>query len=298
MIPEDKERMIDLKDFDFSNVSIKMIGLDLDGTTLSESSKLTEYTKRILEEALARGIEIIIATGRAEVALPEEVLNIKGLRYVATSNGARVIDIIEKKTVYENYIDEKRIPDIHRLLTSRDADIEVFYDGVAYIGRREYDSIVSGENTTRNKEYIMATRKPADNIYDLLLENADRIENINVNYRTLDQKPSMQEALLAIGGVEITSSVPHNNEIGGETTSKGDALRFLMERAGLERDNIMAFGDNPNDLEMIRFAKVGVAMGNAEDIVKEEADIVTLPNYMDGVAFAIESLVFDRPMGK
>ncbi len=273
------------------NYDIKIVGLDLDGTTLSEDSRLTDHTLDVLERTIESGVEVVIATGRAENSLPADIFKIRGLRHVITANGARVIDIIDKKTVYENFIDEAKIPEIHKLLIEKDADIEVFFDGNAYIGRREYDSIVSGENKTRRREYIMESRTPVDDIYTLLYENKDRIENINVNYRTIDKKPAMQEELLKIKGVEITSSVPLNNEIGGETTSKADALRFLLEKAGLSRDNLMACGDNPNDLEMIRFARLGVAMGNAEEIVKEKADFVTLPNYENGVAYAIEKFV-------
>ncbi|MBP3816533.1 MAG: HAD family phosphatase [Firmicutes bacterium] len=272
-------------------MAIKMIGLDLDGTTLSSERDFSKRTIETIGRAIEKGVEVIIATGRAEHSLPKAIYEIPGLNYVATSNGARVIDLKEKKTVYKNFIDPNRIPEIHKVLKENDADIEVFFDGTAYIGAREYDSIISGENTTRNKEYIIASRSPSHRIFDLLIENKEKIENININYRELSQKEPMEKILKSIQGVHLTSSVPLNNEIGGKTTSKADALRFLMERAGLKRENLMACGDNPNDLEMIVFAGIGVAMGNAEDVVKEAADFVTLPNYEDGVAYAIEKFV-------
>ena len=64
-----------------------------------------------------------------------------------------------------------------------------------------------------------------------------------------------------------------------------------MEKSGLTPENLMACGDNPNDLAMIKLAIIGVAMGNAEEVVKAQADFVTLPNYEDGVAYAIEKFV-------
>ena len=271
--------------------NIKMIGLDLDGTTLNNESKFTEKTLEVFRRVMDKGVEVVIATGRAENSLPKEVYDIKGLRYVVTSNGARVIDIVNDNLVYENYIDESRIEDIYNLLKSKKADIEVFFDGVAYIGRREYDAIMNGEITHRNRDYIKATRVPIDDIYTLLYENKDRIENININYSELSQKSLMEPELKKIEGVELTSSVPMNNELGGETTSKGDALRYLMEKSGLTPENLMACGDNPNDLAMIKLAIIGVAMGNAEEVVKAQADFVTLPNYEDGVAYAIEKFV-------
>ncbi len=101
----------------------------------------------------------------------------------------------------------------------------------------------------------------------------------------------MEGVLKSIENVHLTSSVPLNNELGGKTTSKADALRVLMEREGILKEELMACGDNPNDLEMIKLAGIGIAMDNAEDIVKEQADYVTLSNEEDGVAFVIEKFI-------
>ena len=265
-----------------------MIGLDLDGTALSTENDFSYRTKEVFKQAISRGIEIIIATGRAEHSLPSCIFEVEGLRYVATSNGARVIDIIDKKIVCENYIASSEIETIHRILTEKDADIEVFFDGRAYIGKREYDNIMNGIKTSRNKEYIKWSRIPVEDVYSLLLKNKSKIENINVNYMTMEEKAPMEEILKGINNIKLTSSVPLNNEIGGAVTSKGTALKALMEIMGIKRENLMACGDNPNDIEMIELAGIGIAMGNAEEVVKEAADYVTLPNYEDGVAYAIE----------
>ena len=270
---------------------IKMIGLDLDGTTLNENSEFSERTIDVLKRTIDKGIEVIIATGRAENSLPNTIYKIPGLNYVATSNGARVIDIVNNNVIYENFIDKSCIDEIHALLKERDANIEVFIDGKAYIGKREYDSIMSGENKLRRRDYIKETRIPIEDIFSLLYQNSDRVENINVNYTSFEEKAVMEPELKKIKGVHLTSSVPMNNELGGLTTSKADALRFLMEKFSLSPNNIMACGDNPNDLEMINFAGIGIAMGNAEEIVKKSADFVTLSNAEDGVAFAIEKYV-------
>ena len=179
-------------------MAIKMIGLDLDGTTLSTDRNFTQRTVDTLYRAIEKGVEIVIATGRAERSLPEKIYEIDGLRYVATSNGARVIDILSGNVIYESYINEDRIPEVHRVLRELDADIEVFFDGVAYIGSREYESIISGRNKTRNKDYIIKSRTPADNIFDLLIQNKHKIENININYTELEQRFESEKVLKKI----------------------------------------------------------------------------------------------------
>lgn len=89
----------------------------------------------------------------------------------------------------------------------------------------------------------------------------------------------------------MTSSFAHNYEIGGETTSKAEALRFLMKKLGLNSSQLMACGDSPNDEEMIKLAEIGVVMGNASEEMKARADYVTDSNAEDGVAKAIEKFV-------
>jgi len=91
--------------------------------------------------------------------------------------------------------------------------------------------------------------------------------------------------------VELSKSWRDNLEVMDKGVSKGSAVKLLCERLGINSDEVMAIGDNENDLSMIKFAGVGVAMGNAEDMVKEQADFITSSNDEDGVALAIEKYV-------
>ena len=91
--------------------------------------------------------------------------------------------------------------------------------------------------------------------------------------------------------MHITKSKPHFLEIIDSSVNKGVALSALAEHFGIDQQNVMAIGDSFNDLEMIQYAGVGVAMGNARPEIKEQADIVTVTNEEDGVAEAIERYV-------
>ena len=86
----------------WSPASIRMIALDLDGTTLTRDG-LTRRTKETLEEAIRRGIHVVIATGRTYTALPERVHQIQGLEYIITSNGAHISEAQTGKFIYSNY---------------------------------------------------------------------------------------------------------------------------------------------------------------------------------------------------
>ena len=86
-------------------MGIKIIGLDLDGTTLGNNGKLPELNKIAIERAIAAGINVVVATGRVITAVPDDIMNIKGLRYIISSNGAHVRDLKLGHDVYSSFID-------------------------------------------------------------------------------------------------------------------------------------------------------------------------------------------------
>ncbi|MDY6037836.1 MAG: Cof-type HAD-IIB family hydrolase [Eubacterium sp.] len=270
---------------------IKMIGLDLDGTVLNENGEFSERTKKVFRAAKALGIHIVIATGRAEFSLPKNICEIEEIEYVITSNGARILNLKEDCVVYENFISPDKVKEVLHVLESQNACAEMFADGKAYISKSEYDAVISGEIITRSREYVMATRNPVDDIFGYMISCQDHIENISVNYPNARVKHETEVRLAEIDGITLTSSFPLNNEIGGATTSKADALEFLLKKLNLDSENLMVCGDSQNDIAMIKYAGIGVAMENADENVKSIANLVTLSNDDDGVAHAIEKYV-------
>lgn len=269
-------------------MEIKMIGLDLDGTSLNDNGEFSERTRQAFKKAHEKGIHVVIATGRAEFSSPKNISEIEGLEYVITSNGARVLRLSDGCVVYKNFISPQKVREIIEVLKSQNARAEMFANGKAYISRSEYDGIVSGDILTRSKGYVMATRNPIDDIYAHMIDWEDHIENISVNYPNNEAKHECEKKLSELEGITVTSSFPLNNEIGGASTSKADALEYLLQSFGLHKDNLMVCGDSRNDIAMIEHAGLGIAMENADDCVKDVADITTLSNEEDGVAYAIE----------
>ena len=275
-------------------MTIKLIALDLDGTTLNKESKLSEGNRRALQAAADKGVNIVVATGRPYCALPKEILEFDPVRYVLTSNGARITDLHEGKAFYENCIAPHAVEAAVEMLRPLDYVLETFVDGVAYIEGWYYRQVEETQQCFRNVEYILNTRHPVDNFYDFMLENKDRLENINVNFEDLSVKPAMKVKLETLPDVTITSSFDHNLEIGGATTSKAEALRQMGNLLGIDRSEMMAAGDSPNDMAMLELAGIGVAVANAWGGLKDHADYITASNDDDGVALAIEKFVLKR----
>lgn len=275
-------------------MDIKLIALDLDGTTLRRGSILSEETKEALEGAIKKGVHVVIATGRTFASLPECIFEIEGLEYVITSNGAHIKDLNIDETIYSNCASGSAIEKVRDLLYNhREYPVEVFTDGHAYIDEVVYEDIKNNGSDYMDANYIVRTRKPIPCVYDFMLEHKNEVENINIHFRSLEDKANFKVVLEELEGITVTSSMPHNIEIGGETTSKATAIFGLCQRLNIEEANVMAVGDSPNDSAMIMAAGLGVAMGNALDEVKEIADYVTLSNAEDGVAHAVRKFVLE-----
>ena len=111
---------------------IKMIGLDLDGTLLTDRKEFTDRSKRVLRTAIDSGIVVLIATGRPLTGIPEEIRNFPGMRYALTSNGAKVMDVWENRVVDEHLLSSKLAEKALEICGKYDTLQEVYYDGVSY----------------------------------------------------------------------------------------------------------------------------------------------------------------------
>lgn len=273
------------------NNEISLVATDLDGTLLLQNKHISKRTYDVLKKANENGVHVVIATGRSFSALPESIFKIDGMRYVVTSNGANIIDLKDNEVIYKNCIDAAQIPKIIDFLKGRPYILEVFTGGKAYMSKSDYDKFRSRTIDFRPIEYVLQTRIPIADIFEFTSKNASAIENININFDSLSDKPKAYEELLKFDNITVTTSFDFNLEIGGNTTSKGDALNFLTQMLGLTSKNVLSIGDNPNDSSMLGFAEIAVAVENAHEDIIKLADYTTSSNDEDGVAKAIEKFV-------
>lgn len=273
--------------------SIKMVALDLDGTTLNSQCNVSTRTIKALGEAAERGVFIVITTGRAYTALPEAVLGISGVKYAITSNGAHIYDLTSGDILFSRYLNEDTAFEALRIKRLCNCDIEVFINGTAHVDETYYRDVEINGCSTRNAEYILWSRRPVPDIEALLADNSRNIENVNFIFRDNDTMDRAAAELLALENASVTSAFPLSFELGGPDISKKAALVELLKRLGLTEEELMCCGDAPNDIEMIEFAGIGVAMANGWGGVKEHADYITASNDEDGVAAAVEKFILN-----
>ena len=271
---------------------IKILAYDMDDTLLDGHGKLSEGNRAAIMRAMEKGYHVVIATGRVLAALPKDVVAVEGIQYAITSNGARITDLHTGKILFENLISPEAIDAIDAYLHDEDVMLEIFFDDAVYANKKDLTRLpYFGRTNPKSQEYVLTTREPVDDLWALLQENKDRMENINLITGNEEKRLRWLAELKQFPGITACSSTPNNIEIGGLNTSKADALEELAAYLGTDRSGIMAFGDSSNDEQMVVRAGVGVAMGNSVPELLDLADYIAPTNEDDGVAYTLEHLL-------
>lgn len=275
--------------------TIKMIGLDLDGTLLNEKKELTERTRKVLERAIEQGIIIVVSTGRPVTGVPQMLLEFPGIRYVVSSNGARIVDIRENKILYESLLPYDVATEILKILGDYDTIREIYFNGRGYIQQDELLRVDRYVTNPAVADYVRSTRKSLPDLWELMREmEGHGLDKIHAMFIDAEERKEANLRIRELGDLEITSAMQKNLEVNAPGVDKGQGLLRLGRLLGISQEEIMACGDGGNDLAMIRSAGVGVAMANAQEAVKEAADYITFSNEEDGVAAAIEKFALDK----
>lgn len=267
---------------------IRLIGLDLDGTTLTSDKVLTPHTKEVLEQCLRQGIQVLPATGRVWKGIPDYLRTIEGIRYVVLSNGACVMDMQSEEVLYQNCIPWDRAVALFDKLEEYHTFYDVYANGAGWCEGRFLDDLSPYGIEPHIEDLVRTTRNRVDDLRQWMREHQAPVEKLNMFFADEDERQRAFRELSEIPDIAVTCSLGNNLEINHATCSKGDALLALGNILDIPFENIMACGDGNNDFEMVRLAGVGVAMANGEKTLKKVANYITKTNDEEGVAYAIE----------
>ena len=272
-------------------MDIRLIALDLDGTALNSDGHISEATRAAFEKADRMGISIAIATGRPFKALPEEIYSIPFIRYAITSNGTAIYDLRDGRNLYRSTLSEENLETLLDILLPFGVVLEASVAGLPCSSKEFLQNLEAYGVNERSAGYLRKTRVPIDDIIQYIRDNREVTEAINVIVTDPEKKEEIRFSVKQIPSLYVTSSAPHFLEFATAGTSKESSLSMMASMLGAAREQVIAFGDSDNDLEMIRYAGIGVAMGNAVPALKEAADYVTLTNDEDGVAAALHKFI-------
>jgi Cof subfamily protein (haloacid dehalogenase superfamily) len=260
----------------------RLLAIDLDGTLLTPQRTITLRTYEAIHQAVAAGMTLVVATGQTldvlRAVCADLPLKVPQIIY----NGAIIADIQSGSVLYE-----RLVPPEYVLST-----LELLHSNGFYRAYHTHKRVYVDENTPDARDWY---RAPVPSVIEIpgveSLYPQPCIKIVGVgDAATLREKRELLEQHLA-GQLYVTQASSKLLEFLHPEVSKGNALTTVARILGIAPAEVVAIGDNHNDIGMLQFAGLGIAMGNAHDEVKIAANYVTTRNSEEGVALALEEKV-------
>lgn len=249
----------------------KLVVFDIDGTLITDDHELLEETLEAIQQLKADGHMVMCATGRS-LPIAESVLKAADIDHSVLSNGA--VAFVNGEQVYSNALNEKAMKEL-----------------IAISDERGIDLVINGLNETklRNENFKPETKLAMESFGQVLPEIEKDFYKRATIYQIVallneekmdayaDKFPEFRFVRWHEHGIDV---LPNNG-------SKAETLKFIANKYGFEQKDIIAFGDGNNDMEMLQFAGVGIAMDNAKEELKAVSDFVTLSNNDGGICHGL-----------
>lgn len=269
-------------------MNYKIIALDIDGTLVSSHHNILPETKEALMEAQKRGLKVVLASGRPTpgmTALAQALQLEKFGGFVLSYNGGCLTNMKTGETIHEVFLTPEEAHEIYDFAKENKVNM-VAYDGGEIItdGDDEYIQIEATLNQMSLRKTDDFKKAVVNHTVKALTTGApERIAEIEKHYiRKFGHRFS------------ICRSMPFFLEVMPQGINKAASLGRLLKTLDVTPAEMIACGDGFNDIEMIKYAGLGVAMGNAVDEVKAVADYVTKSNDENGIAHVIKTFIFKK----
>jgi len=260
-------------------MSYKLVAADMDGTLLNSKDIITKRTQDSIKELVNKGIVFTICTGRPIQGIERYNKILKLDAPFITYNGAMIVESISKDVLFQ------------KNLTNNDAK------KIYQLGQELKTTIIIWSN---NKLYVNSINKRTQNykklslVEPIIIDDIEKIANDGITkilwYDEVEKIRKYESTVYkeVSDGVNFCTSKPIFLEFFNSSVSKAVALKKIGDLLNIRKEEIIAIGDGFNDLPMLEYAGLGVAMGNAPKKIKERCHFITKSNDDDGVASFIE----------
>lgn len=278
----------------------KLVALDIDGTTVNTQGVLTNETADMIRKVVKMGIPVCLVTGRNlhNARKISEKLNVRTPMICA--DGAVMYDPVDKKNIFEKVFKKEQLGEILEIMERNDVYVEMssdkhYYQYIKYKELGKYNYGGSPNNfmgkfqrmIKNNVRFVKNVHKFAEKGYKinqiLFVGNPENVkqakkELFDKNYENLEYRDDLWDNVVFI---------VHKN------AKKSGGVKLLIEHYGFKMEEVIAIGDELNDIDMIANAGLGIAVGNAHQRIKDVAKFVTLTNDKNGVAYALEKFIIN-----
>lgn len=286
----------------------KLIAIDLDGTMLNSYGVVTENTKNAIKRTIQKGIDVIIASGRPIDSIKTIANEIGSKNYFIAGNGALIYDIQKDENLYENYLNKEKVLEIIKMCEENSISYNVYTDKTILAKALKYNVLYYYKENLKKPEDKQTHINIVENMYDYISKmNEEKFLKITICDENKSVFQSIIKKLNEIENIEVldvshmsrkviqqgTEEIPieyYYTEISSKNVDKWYAIEYLISKLNIEKEEVIAIGDNMNDKKMIEEAGLGIAMGQSSPLIKEVADDITSSNEEDGVATALDKI--------
>ncbi|HBM4504688.1 TPA: sugar-phosphatase [Listeria innocua] len=268
----------------------KIIAIDIDGTLLNDAHEITPAVREAIKAAKQKGVKVVLCTGRPLAGIKKSLIELDLLDigdYVITFNGAVILETATEEPLADITLNKSELEEIYAFCHAQDVNVTYFDGKNMYVPSRKITEITCQDALLlQTPLYHLPVEEAPESIHVskvMLLDTPEKITDVIKNL-----PETIKENFY------VVRSVPYNLEFLQKGVNKGSALELLVNKLGISQGEVMSIGDQENDITMIEYAGMGVAMGNATEHIKEIANYTTTTNNEDGVAKAIQMLVLDR----
>lgn len=287
----------------------KLVAIDLDGTMLNQYGIITEKTKKAISKAQEKGVEVMIASGRAITSVKRFSKEINSNKYFISGNGAITYDIKNNKILYENILSKTKALKIIKICEENSIYYNVYTENGIIAKNLSYNTLYYYKDNLTKPDENRTHINIVENVYDYFEQREEKILKIMICDEHKTVFNSIVRKLKELSEIEVLE-VSHMSrkiikqgtdeialeyfytEVSAKDVDKWNALEEIIGLMNISKEEVVTMGDNANDLKMITNAGLGVAMGESAPYVKQSADIIAPTNDEDGVAIILNK-IFD-----
>ena len=287
----------------------KLVAIDLDGTMLNQYGIITEKTKKAISKAQEKGVEVMIASGRAITSVKRFSKEINSNKYFISGNGAITYDIKNNKILYENILSKTKALKIIKICEENSIYYNVYTENGIIAKNLSYNTLYYYKDNLTKPDENRTHINIVENVYDYFEQREEKILKIMICDEHKTVFNSIVRKLKELSEIEVLE-VSHMSrkiikqgtdeialeyfytEVSAKDVDKWNALEEIIGLMNISKEEVVTIGDNANDLKMITNAGLGVAMGESAPYVNQSADIIAPTNDEDGVAIILNK-IFD-----
>ena len=267
--------------------------MDVDGTLTDSSGKIPDENLKVIKQLSEKGVRFVISTGRNDIEIARLAYEMDIEPLIIGCNGATVRNLDTKETFVYEYIDMEPLEKLFSVAHESKMAMRLFSLEYSYLALPEYDIFKQYQKTRRASTYERTIM--TENVMNVLddFEHFAEYDDKLIKAVIIDEAEKVlafQEKAVKIPGLAGFRSSSRCLDVVNENVSKGAALKMLADKLSIKQTEVIAIGDGENDISMLKYAGMAIAMDNAEDQVKDVSDFITKSHNEAGLAYALAEL--------